>query len=81
MSIRDWTTRHHWLLIIAALVVVALPLAWFTFQWAVEPGEPSDFYRVEAGTSIGAPGTVLRTQSLSSTKVGAPVWRVLGSTS
>jgi hypothetical protein len=63
-------------MVILALVVVAAA-GWSLVVWVVEPSPPSAFYRLPAGSAIGSPGSILRSQEVPSIQQGATVWKLL----
>jgi pimeloyl-ACP methyl ester carboxylesterase len=64
------------LAVVVALVVVAV-VAWRVYEWEVEAGTPPAFYSPPSNLPADSPGTVLRTQTVSSSQPGRRVWRVL----
>ena len=67
----------RWVLGAIALVIVLLVAGWFVFQQLSEPDDPSAFYTPPSELPAGAPGTIIRSQSLGSLANGSEAWRVL----
>ncbi len=67
---------RHWVVVVGAgvLLVAVVVLA---FVWAVEPASPRSFYDLPMATHIGAPGSILRQEAVSTNLDGARVSKIL----
>jgi hypothetical protein len=79
MSPRAQPPRRRWPFVLggALLVVVVLVAGFLVFQWVLQPDEPSSFYDPPANLPDGPPGTIIRSEPISTTDASMRVTRVL----